>query len=452
MTLSAQLTAGSTSISLSNGSWRTIASPDTLTLVVEPDTANEEIVYVTAHTSGSTSATIIRAQESTADITHPSGSVVKHMITGSDLQEAHIHMNASSYATNESVALHGLGSTDGAVVGTDKTQTLKNKSITVGSPDNNAIYGLTVSNVGGIAGTYAPLASPNFTGTPTISGNAIATQAYAQPVDTDLTALAGLSTTGIVVRTGSGTVATRTLVAGTNITLTNADGVSGNITINASGTASGVSSIAGTTNQITASASTGAVTLSLPSSLVLPNGTTATTQTSTDNSTKVATTAYVTTAVAAVSGASVVERYVRSADTATINTTATAMFAASNSLTANSYYRFKYLAFVYFNYTGTSGTISFTHSFSNTPQEVTWIFNNANDLLTGQYTVTSSTAVSNSLAGSSGRYIEVEGYFRTNATTGGTFTPQASVSGSGIVIKKASSIELEKISAVGSWI
>lgn len=54
-----------------------------------------------------------------------------------------------------------------------------------------------------------------------------------QPLDSDLTALAALGTTGIVVRTGSGTVATRTLVAGTGISLANADGVSGDITINA---------------------------------------------------------------------------------------------------------------------------------------------------------------------------------------------------------------------------
>lgn len=59
-----------------------------------------------------------------------------------------------------------------------------------------------------------------------------------QPLDSDLTALASLATTGIIVRTGSGTVATRTLVAGTNISLTNANGVAGDITINATTTIS----------------------------------------------------------------------------------------------------------------------------------------------------------------------------------------------------------------------
>jgi len=53
-----------------------------------------------------------------------------------------------------------------------------------------------------------------------------------QAYDADLVAVAGLTTTGIIVRTGAGTASTRTLVAGTDIQITNADGVSGDITIN----------------------------------------------------------------------------------------------------------------------------------------------------------------------------------------------------------------------------
>lgn len=59
-----------------------------------------------------------------------------------------------------------------------------------------------------------------------------------QPLDSDLTAVAGLTTTGIMVRTGTGTAATRTLVAGTGISLTNANGVAGDITINSTATVS----------------------------------------------------------------------------------------------------------------------------------------------------------------------------------------------------------------------
>lgn len=53
-------------------------------------------------------------------------------------------------------------------------------------------------------------------------------------LDAILTAIEALATAGIMVRTGSGTVATRTITAGAGISVTNGDGVSGNPTIAAS--------------------------------------------------------------------------------------------------------------------------------------------------------------------------------------------------------------------------
>jgi hypothetical protein len=53
----------------------------------------------------------------------------------------------------------------------------------------------------------------------------------AQPADSDLDGIAGLTTTGIVVRTGAGSYTTRSLTQpGAGITITNADGVSGSPT------------------------------------------------------------------------------------------------------------------------------------------------------------------------------------------------------------------------------
>lgn len=62
--------------------------------------------------------------------------------------------------------------------------------------------------------------------------SAIQTQLDAkQPLDADLTALAGLASAGMIARTGAGTVAARTLTAGTGISISDGDGVAGNPTI-----------------------------------------------------------------------------------------------------------------------------------------------------------------------------------------------------------------------------
>lgn len=74
-----------------------------------------------------------------------------------------------------------------------------------------------------------------------------------QAYDPDLLALASLSTTGIISRTGTGTAVTRTLAAGTGISVTNGDGVSGNPSI----TNTGVVSLNGRTGTLTSAATGG---------------------------------------------------------------------------------------------------------------------------------------------------------------------------------------------------
>lgn len=85
-------------------------------------------------------------------------------------------------------------------------------------------YGINIS------GSAGSVPWSGVTGEPTtLAGYGITD---AQGLDSDLTALAGLGTTGIIVRTGAGTAATRSLGApAAGLTWSNADGVSGNPSI-----------------------------------------------------------------------------------------------------------------------------------------------------------------------------------------------------------------------------
>jgi hypothetical protein len=105
------------------------------TLVLNPDTAIEEIVTVDADQSGVSAPTlkVTRAQDGTTAQVHTAGQIVKHMITGRDLQEAQNHIDAT--------AVHGA---TGAVVGTTNTQTLTNKTLT--SPKINENVALTATS------------------------------------------------------------------------------------------------------------------------------------------------------------------------------------------------------------------------------------------------------------------------------------------------------------------
>jgi len=127
----------------------------------------------------------------------------------------------------------GTGLTGGGALTGNITLTLANTSVTPTSYGSSTVSAtFTVDAQGRLTAAAGVTITPawgSITGTPTtLAGYGITD---AQPLDADLTALAALSTSGLIARTGAGTMATRTITGITGITVTNGDGVAGAPTI-----------------------------------------------------------------------------------------------------------------------------------------------------------------------------------------------------------------------------
>ena len=135
----------------------TVSAGEIFTVVIDPDTALEEIVDVTAVSTNT--LTMVRAIDGSTGQAHSAGAVVRHMAIGRDYREANTHIESTT----------GHGAT-GAVVGTTNTQTLTNKTLT--SP--------TITGTGAIAGTFTGNLTGNVTGSSgSTTGNAATATALA---------------------------------------------------------------------------------------------------------------------------------------------------------------------------------------------------------------------------------------------------------------------------------
>lgn len=130
VTLAAPVSAGDTTITISAAAATLPATP--FTMLLAPDTVNEEVVDVTA-VAGS-ALTVTRGVDGTTAKPHVSGTVAVHGVSARDFAEANLHINSTT-------GVHGIGDTSQLVTTSDsrlsdaRTPTAHKTSHSVGGSD-----------------------------------------------------------------------------------------------------------------------------------------------------------------------------------------------------------------------------------------------------------------------------------------------------------------------------
>lgn len=161
-TLSVTLTSGGTTATVADAAALlggvTISSPNTFTIALDPDTASEEIVVVTAVAGNQ--LTVTRAQGGTSAVEHLSGATVRHVLTSIELTDFETvksnYVTASSTTTFTNKTINSADNTLVGVLTASSSDTLTNKSIALGT---NTVTGTTSQfNTALTDGDFATLA------------------------------------------------------------------------------------------------------------------------------------------------------------------------------------------------------------------------------------------------------------------------------------------------------
>jgi len=235
-TLSAALTSSGTSATVVSGSGLlggvTISAGELFTVVIDPDTALEEIVDVSAVSTNT--LTIVRAIDGSTAQAHSAGAVVRHMAIGRDYREANAHIENTTTA-------HGLTIAD--VVKTTDTGTVTSTMIangTIVNADINSSAAIDKTKISGtaitagdtgtvtntmLAGSIAPAKITGTAITAADTGTVTSTMiADGTIVNADINASAAIASTkisGTAVTQGDTGTVTSTMIA--DGTIVNAD-------------------------------------------------------------------------------------------------------------------------------------------------------------------------------------------------------------------------------------
>jgi hypothetical protein len=158
-------------------------------------------------------------------------------LTNSEIDNNFVALNNGKLETTNNLSDLGSASTARTNLGLGTIATQASNSVTITGGSIAGITDLAIAD-GGTGASDAAAARTNL-------GLAIGTNV--QAFNNQLTALAGLSTTGIVTRNATNSLVTRSIAAGTGISVSNADAVSGNPTV----TNTGVTSFNGSTGAVT---------------------------------------------------------------------------------------------------------------------------------------------------------------------------------------------------------